>query len=861
MAEEIKRIFFSSKSLAIGIAIGIVIFFVLLFALGLHTKIRRGEDGHRTIQMLDAMRRPFLEIKDAEKRLIESGDPETASLCLDKGIGSADLLLERYTELSSYNPEVLKRVEELKAVYGEWISAERHLFEHVLKESLPSAGAGVPSEHLLKYLNNATAGFLKTMDSLGDGEGPIHDDIDVGRRAVHILLIFTSLLIAYVIALIFYNQYLRSLALGRSRSDLKEQVEVQNAARVLIKDEKEYLETLHNALGEAIFTVALPERVVEFVNTSVEAIFGYRPEECIGKSTGIFYPEGGAADFGRKMKVAMENGDEFLRTEHNLKRKDGEVFPAGITTTLFREEGEVTKVISIVRDISKRKQAEEALKESEERYKLLIDNIDIGITLIDKDYNVVMANRYQGEMFNKPSFELIGANCFKEFEKREEVCAHCPGTRAMATGKPEGVDTEGVLDDGTTVAVHIKAFPVFDTDGEAKGFIEVVENITERKKMEEERMNTQKLESLGILAGGIAHDFNNLLTGILGNISLIKNSVDPEDKIYKRILESEKASIYAGELTKQLLTFAKGGEPVKEATSIGELIEESCEFALRGSNVKCSLIIAEELSLVEVDRGQISQVINNILINARQAMPGGGIIDVRAENYVVSAVDDLPLSPGQFVLATIEDKGVGIPVEILPKIFDPYFTTKEKGSGLGLASAYSIIKKHDGHIGVESEAGEGTTFHIYLPRSVKELVRAGAKEEVLITGTGRVLIMDDEEIIRDVAIEYARQIGYACEVAEDGKEVIEIYTRAREAGEPFDVVIMDLTVRGGMGGTEAVGRLLEIDPDARVIVSSGYSEDPVMSDYEKSGFCGVLVKPYTIARFSEVLDKALKKDG
>lgn len=861
MPEDMKKFLSSFRSLVIGIAIGIVIFFVLLFGLGLHTKIRRGEDGHRAIQMLDAMRRPFLEIKDAETRLIKSGNPEMASIFLEKGVGSANDMLERYAQLASYNPEVSSRVEELKLVYGEWVSVERHLFDHVSKESLPSAEGGVPSEHFLGNLNNATAGFLKTMASLGDGEGPIHGDIDLGRSAVHMLLILVSLLIAYVIALIFYNQYLRSLALGRSRSDLKEQVEVQSAAKVLLKDEKEYLETLHNALGETIFTVTLPERVVEFVNTSVESIFGYKPEECIGKSTEIFYPEGGAADFGRKLKVAMENGDEFLRTEHNLQRKNGEIFPAGITTTLFREEGEVTKVISMVRDISERKHAEQAHRESEDRYKQLIDNIDLGITLIDKDYNVVMANRYQGEMFNKASIELLGANCFKEFEKREDVCAHCPGARAMVSGKPEGVDTEGVLDDGSTVAVHIKAFPVFDADGEAKGFIEVVENITERKQMEAERLNSQKLESLGILAGGIAHDFNNLLAGILGNISLIKNSVDPEDKIYKRILESEKASLYAGELTKQLLTFAKGGEPVKEATSMGELIEESCNFALRGSNVKCSPTIADELSLVEVDRGQISQVINNILINARHAMPEGGIIDVSAENSVVSAQDNLPLNPGKFVLASIEDKGVGIPVEILPKIFDPYFTTKKKGSGLGLASAYFIIKKHDGHIGVESEVGTGTTVHIYLPRSVKELARTDAKEEVLITGTGRLLIMDDEEIIRDVASEYAKQIGFVCEVANDGIEVIEKYTKARDGGEPFDVVIMDLTVRGGMGGTEAVKRMLEIDPDARVIVSSGYSEDPVMSDYKKSGFCGVLAKPYTVARLSEVLDEAMKKDG
>jgi PAS domain S-box-containing protein len=509
--------------------------------------------------------------------------------------------------------------------------------------------------------------------------------------------------------------------------DITERKQAEEA----LKRERDYLEKLHNSLGEAVFTVKMPERVVEFVNLAAEEMFGYSPDECIGRKTEMFYPEGGSADFGRKIKAAIDKGDDVVRTEQDLRRKDGEVFPAGITTTFLREDGAVSKVISIVQDI------------------------------------------------------------------------------------------------------------------------------TRRKRMEDELLKTRKLESLGVLAGGIAHDFNNLLTGITGNLSLVKQYTDRNNKNYKRLVELDKAAIHAKELTQQLLTFSKGGKPIKEAISIGNLLEESAVFALRGSNVRCDFFVPPGLWPVEADAGQMTQVISNLVINANQAMPKGGVVKVMAGNITLGAKDNPPLKKGRYVKVSIEDQGVGIPEEHLQKVFDPYFTTKEKGSGLGLSSVYSIIKKHEGHIEVTSMLGGGTTFNIFLPATSKEVHKKADEAEVLMEGRGKILVMDDEEIIRDVVGDILSNLGYEVDCAVEGNEAVELYRLAKESGKPFDAVIMDLTIAGGLGGKEAIEKLLDIDPGARVIVSSGYSNDPIMSDYKKYGFSGVIAKPYKAAELSAKVHKVI----
>jgi CheY-like chemotaxis protein len=402
----------------------------------------------------------------------------------------------------------------------------------------------------------------------------------------------------------------------------------------------------------------------------------------------------------------------------------------------------------------------------------------------------------------------------------------------------------------------------------------MVEDITEQKEMEKELIKVQKLESVGVLAGGIAHDFNNSLQAILGNISLAGLHASSNNGIQEYLNEARDAVLQSRGLTQQLLTFSKGGEPVKKAVSVSELIMNSTKLALSGSNVRCEFNIPDCRCVVEVDKGQINQVFNNLFINAYQAMPKGGIIKVSAEHYNVEEKDVLPLQQGRYVKITIEDHGTGISQKNLQKIFDPYFTTKKNGSGLGLATCYSIIKQHDGHITVESEIRVGTTFQIYLPASRKEIqeksvlgetkrvcpapVEEEDKEKPIVS-KGKVLIMDDEYVIRTILSKQLRHLKYEVEAVEEGSEAIRLYERASRAGNPFDAVVIDLTITCGMGGKETIKRLLEIDPEVKAIIVSGYADDPIMANHQKYGFRGVLPKPHEIHELDEALQKVMKE--
>ncbi len=390
--------------------------------------------------------------------------------------------------------------------------------------------------------------------------------------------------------------------------------------------------------------------------------------------------------------------------------------------------------------------------------------------------------------------------------------------------------------------------------------ISITRDITDRKKHEKEQLKIEKLESLGILAGGIAHDFNNILTGIMGNISLAKVFLDTAQKSYKPLAEAEKATVRAGELAHQLLTFARGGEPIKKVVSPRHLVNEAVSFVLRGSNVKGNVDIPDSIHAIEADEGQMSQVFHNLIINATQAMPGGGTLTVIAQNEMLADNNSFNLPSGTYIRLTFSDQGCGIEEDTLKRIFDPYFTTKAAGIGLGLASVHSIVSRHGGHIGAHSVIEKGTTFTIYLPSIGKEYTEYQADVAIQVTGKhqdGSVLVMDDDELIRDIASSILTHLGYEVTTCASGEEAIEIYKTSMESGTPFLAIIMDLTIPGGLGGKEAAEQILSLFPKACLIVSSGYSNDPIMSNYKDYGFSGAIAKPYNMLEVENVLNSLL----
>jgi nitrogen-specific signal transduction histidine kinase/ActR/RegA family two-component response regulator len=390
----------------------------------------------------------------------------------------------------------------------------------------------------------------------------------------------------------------------------------------------------------------------------------------------------------------------------------------------------------------------------------------------------------------------------------------------------------------------------------------VFRDVTEKLHLEKELQKTQKLESVGILAGGIAHDFNNILAAILGNIDLAIHRLGGEaEKVTPLLLDAEKASLRAKGLTQQLLTFAKGGSPIRRTVSINGIIRDSAVFVLRGSNVRCDVKIPEDLWLVEIDPGQMSQVIQNMILNARDVMEGGGIVTISGRNYE-GQVEELNTTHHRWVEITIDDEGAGMTTEVAERLFEPYFTTKETGSGLGLSICHSIISQHKGTIRVTSAPGAGSTFTILLPVSSEKKAadKKQQKGEIISQKGARILVMDDEEMVRTIASEMLLHLGLEPEMVNDGEQAIICYREAMNQGRKFDLVIMDLTIPGGMGGKSAVQEILKLDPAARVIVASGYSNDPVMSAFEKYGFCAAVIKPFQLQELAEVVNSALSPD-
>jgi PAS domain S-box-containing protein len=532
---------------------------------------------------------------------------------------------------------------------------------------------------------------------------------------------------------------------------------------------------------------------------------------------------------------------------------------------IFQRNQELQKANEqLQREAAERAQAEQALADEKQLLDVTLRSISDGVLTTDREGHILFMNRAVGVMTGKDPLEAEGTL----------LAEVLPVSYAEHGDGPKNL-TEAVLQageqiefsrpimvsqpDGSQKRLTVNGAPLSDAEGNTIGVVFTFRDTTMWHLLETERFKANKLESVGVLAGGIAHDFNNILTAILGNISSIKASGEISRKQLYRLTAAENATRRAELLTKQLLTFAKGGAPVLKPSSIRELIQETADFALRGSNVRCLYDFPEELWTVHIDEGQISQVINNLTINAYQAMPEGGTIIIRGENIPQDQNDrPLQLDPGAYVKISIIDAGVGIASEHLPNIFDPYYTTKQKGSGLGLTSSYSIIRNHNGYISVESEPGLGSTFFFFLPALPHRKIEVEEDAPLPESGQGRILVMDDEEEIRHLCYDLLSDFGYEVVCVSEGSEAIEEYRKAQKAGRPFDLVILDLTIPGGMGGKETIERLLAVDPGVKAVVSSGYSANPVMSEYKSFGFTGVLQKPFDFPSLGALVDRIIR---
>ncbi len=618
--------------------------------------------------------------------------------------------------------------------------------------------------------------------------------------------------------------------------------------------------------------------IIKLISPRVEELLGYEPDELIGKNISEIICEEDIDKFERiaekRTGVRSTVGLE-VRLKGKKKIRFVEMKWVGINSTGIYADGYIGNGIKSSRgekkgaflgtqgtitDITERKRNEAALKKSRDEYLAITNLTGEIIAHVNSESLWTFLNDCACEFYGKPREELIGTR-FDEYihpadrERTKEFLESMIESRKMMKGY---INSQKSKDGWKKVEWNV--YPHFDNAGRYIGLQATGRDITERFKFEAEQTKANKLESIGILAGGIAHDFNNILAAILGNASLAKMSFGNKNEFMELLTEVEEASIRATKLTQQLITFSKGGAPVRETTDLTLVVKETIEFTLRGSNVGYKLSFDNNLWHADIDKGQISQVIGNLAINAVQAMPNGGTITISAANETITSENVLPLKNGNYVKISMTDEGTGINEYHLTKVFDPYFTTKRNGSGLGLATTYSIIKRHDGYISVESEKGVGTTFHFYLPASDKTEKKVFKSKEGIMKVTGKILVMDDEEMVRNFIKKMLISFGNEVVLAVDGDETIGLYRDAIESGTPFDAVIMDLTIPSGMGGKEAVKEILKIDPKAKALVSSGYSSNPIISNCQKYGFKAFIPKPYRLDDLKSILNEVLAEE-
>ncbi len=646
---------------------------------------------------------------------------------------------------------------------------------------------------------------------------------------------------------------------------LKQQVKSQT--RELRESRRRY-QTLFSQSTDAIYVSDMEGRIID-CNQEACRCLGYERDEIIGRHVSDLDPKADKEDHVTDLWPRLRDGSTVTIESEHL-RKDGSRLPVEIHIGRIEVQGEAA-IMGIARDITRRKQAEaerdQALRELDaqrERLAVTLRSIGDGVIATDEKGKIVLINRITEQLTGWSEREAVGRPVEEVFhiinEKTGKRCDN-PVDRVLEQGIIVGLanHTALIARDGTQRSIADSGAPIRDRDSNIIGAVLVFRDVTLERRTEEELLKIRKLESIGVLAGGIAHDFNNILAAILGNINLASQYLKPGHQALPLLEEADKAAHRARRLTQQLLTFSKGGQPVKQPESLPELIRESADFVLHGTSIACEYRFDDGLWPALVDRGQIGQVIQNLVMNSRQAMPEGGLITIDAVNVTDRESEFFQgLQDEKYIKITIQDNGLGIPEKVIEKIFDPYFTTKQAGSGLGLAICHSIINKHDGYIQVQSRVGHGTTFTLYLPAVPDSETRERGDSEPERTFSGTILLMDDEEMVLNVARRMLSHLGFEVLTARDGEEAIQVFRDHLDRGRKVEAAILDLTIPGGLGGKDAVHELRRIGETTRIIAASGYSTDPIMAHYREYGFDGAIAKPFSLGELSRVINQALE---
>ncbi len=634
-----------------------------------------------------------------------------------------------------------------------------------------------------------------------------------------------------------------------------------------------------NAFFHAAAGTAILRRDGRFlqINKGICEILGYSEGQLLELNvTDVIHPED--VDAGLRNFQRLTSGEiDHFHMDKRYRHRDGGVRWGRTSVSVIRDcESHSDCMVVHVSDITETKRAQMRFRRERDLLHRVMETSPVGIVVVDRRGRITYSNSYAQNLFALSADEL-GERTFDDPrwgitdpEGNPMPPEDRPFRRVTTTGRAvHGAGLSVETADGRRRRLQINASPIQDAEGHPDGMVAAIEDVTVRKRVEEELLKVQKLESVATLAGGIAHDFNNLLMIIMGNISLAQDYADHQGELYQLLVESERACQRATEVTGRFITFSRGGGNVQKVMAVDGVVRDAANLACAGANIRPRFRFPDDLWRVRIDIRQFQQAVINVVNNAREAMPAGGEVEIRAENHRrESGRDHLPLKSGDYVRISVVDSGSGIAEEHLGKIFDPYFTTKakgaEKGVGMGLATTFSVLKSHGGYVEAVSRPGAGAAVHLYLPAAEEAAPEpADVGEAAAPEGEKRrrhALVMDDEKTIQILVRQMLRRLGYQATLTEDGGEAVNAYRDAQKKGGGYDLVILDLTVPGGMGGREALARIRELDPDVTAVVSSGYATDPIMAEFKRYGFSAAMVKPYSLRELRETLE-GLFPDG